>query len=108
MKFFSRKLFPKTMPTTSMNSLIATMLGRLNLTVDECLQEYEQLGAEVFAHPRRAHVHNRLWAGSKYDSLRFERVIKDVVSRHKNPRPPDEQEGELEADLGPWRNFSQN
>jgi hypothetical protein len=37
MKFFSRKLFPKTLLTTSLNSLIATMLGRLNLMVDECL-----------------------------------------------------------------------
>jgi hypothetical protein len=81
------------------------MLGRLNLTVDECLEEYKRLGAEVFAHPRKAHAHNRLWAGSKYDYRKFEDVIEGVVRRYKRPRPSNEEEGEFDADLGPWKLF---
>ena len=31
-------------------SLIAIMLGRLRMTVDDCIQEYEQLAGDIFGH----------------------------------------------------------
>jgi patatin-like phospholipase/acyl hydrolase len=33
---------------TSTGGLIAVMLGRLHMTIDECIAKYEQLGKEVF------------------------------------------------------------
>ena len=32
------------------------MLGRLSMTVDECIQAYENLADKVFGHPRRCHI----------------------------------------------------
>ncbi|KAK4097167.1 hypothetical protein N658DRAFT_527257 [Parathielavia hyrcaniae] len=36
---------------TSTGGLIAVMLGRLHMTVDECIEAYEQLGKNVFGRP---------------------------------------------------------
>ena len=33
---------------TSTGGLIAVMLGRLHMTIDECIAKYEQVGVEVF------------------------------------------------------------
>ncbi len=40
---------------TSTGGLIAVMLGRLHMTVDECIQQYEVLGSRVFG--------KRQWGG---------------------------------------------
>jgi len=40
---------------TGTGGLSAIMLGRLEMSVNECLQEYETLGENVFAH-RRAEI----------------------------------------------------
>ncbi|PMD14934.1 FabD/lysophospholipase-like protein, partial [Hyaloscypha hepaticicola] len=37
---------------TSTGGLIAIMLGRLQMNVDDALKEYENLGREVFGKPR--------------------------------------------------------
>ena len=93
-----------------LSSLIATLLGRLNLTVEECLDEYRNLGSEIFAHPRRVHAHNRLWAGSKYDYRRFETLVHGVVGRHKRPQPPEDADGTVDEDLGrgKWLYFKED
>ena len=36
---------------TSTGGIIAVMLGRLHMTVDECIEIYEHLGKEVFSKP---------------------------------------------------------
>jgi patatin-like phospholipase/acyl hydrolase len=36
---------------TSTGGIIAVMLGRLHMTVDECIDVYEQLGKRVFGRP---------------------------------------------------------
>jgi patatin-like phospholipase/acyl hydrolase len=36
---------------TSTGGIIAVMLGRLHMTVDECIEAYEHLGKEVFGRP---------------------------------------------------------
>ncbi len=61
------------------------MLGRLSMTVDECLDAYESLADEVFGHPRRLHVRKPPWIPrDKYDHTRLKKVIKWIVSQ-RNP-----------------------
>ncbi len=62
-----------------LTSLIAIMLGRLSMTVDECLETYEALAGRVFGHPRRFHLRKCLWPKDKYNYKKLEQVIKDIV-----------------------------
>jgi len=56
-------------------SLIAVMLGRLRMTVDECIQEYLEFGSHVFA--------NRRWGRiTKYDHRKLKKSIQDVIATH--------------------------
>lgn len=77
------------------------MLGRLNLAVETCLAEFRILGEHIFGHPRKAHVQNKLWAGSKYDFQRLEAVVKQVVDKYKRLEDQDDLGG------GPWKVFKQ-
>ncbi|KAK4900239.1 hypothetical protein LTR27_002463 [Elasticomyces elasticus] len=67
---------------SSTGGLIAIMLGRLRMTVPDCIHEYETLGEAVFGKPRTIHqlripmVHR-----NKYDSNALRKVFEDVVSR---------------------------
>lgn len=62
--------------------LIGIMLGRLRMNVDDCISEYEILGAEVFAHSRKCHLRSPLfWPRDKYNYKTLERVVRDVVRR---------------------------
>lgn len=62
--------------------LIGIMLGRLRMNVDECISEYETLGAEVFGHPRKFHIRSLLfWPRDKYNYKTLENVVRDVVRR---------------------------
>jgi hypothetical protein len=47
------------------------MLGRLKMTVPECIAKYTQLAADVFSHKN--------WLGSKYDADRLATAIKGAV-----------------------------
>lgn len=65
---------------TSTGGLIAIMLGRLHMTVDECLEAYENMADFVFGHPRPLHIRKPPWIPvDKYDHRRLERIIKDIV-----------------------------
>ncbi|OTB05864.1 hypothetical protein M426DRAFT_21595 [Hypoxylon sp. CI-4A] len=68
---------------TSTGGLIATMLGRLRMTVEDCIDEYTNLAGDVFGHPRHLHDLNTygLIKRCKYDTERLEQVIKDVIVR---------------------------
>lgn len=71
---------------TSTGGLIAIMLGRLHMTVDECLDAYENLADHVFGHPRQFHIRKPPWIPQdKYDHLRLEKVIKDIV-KQRSPK----------------------
>ncbi|KAL9118353.1 MAG: hypothetical protein Q9187_005102 [Circinaria calcarea] len=67
---------------TSTGGLIAIMLGRLRMTVDECLEVYEHLADRVFAHPRRFYIRKPPWIPrDKYDHRPLEDIIKEVVRK---------------------------
>ncbi|KAA8568084.1 hypothetical protein EYC84_008495 [Monilinia fructicola] len=69
---------------TSTGGLIAIMLSRLRMNIDDCIQEYENLGKEVFAHPRIFSIRGPIpFKRGKFDHRKLEKVIKDVVERRR-------------------------
>ena len=63
------------------------MLGRLQMTVDECLEAYENLADDVFGHPRRLHIRKPPWIPrNKYNHRRLEEAIKDIVKERSRSR----------------------
>jgi hypothetical protein len=68
---------------TSTGGLIAIMLGRLRMSVDECITEYLTLSAGIFT---RIHHSSVNWKGEvqgRFDhtALRLENGIKDLLRR---------------------------
>lgn len=53
------------------------------------MKEYESLGSEIFDHPRRLHIHNKLWLASKYDWRRMEKLMKETIEKYKKPEEAD-------------------
>ncbi|KAF2122505.1 acyl transferase/acyl hydrolase/lysophospholipase [Lophiotrema nucula] len=60
---------------TSTGGLIAVMLGRLRMDVDECIKAYKTLGLHIFGHLR-------WWRLTKYDYRNLEDAIKNVVKKN--------------------------
>ena len=59
------------------------------MNIDDCISEYEKLGAEVFGHSRWFHIRSLLWwPRDKYNHRVLENVIKDVVGR-RVPKVPE-------------------
>lgn len=70
------------MAGTSTGGLISIMLGRLRMSIDDCIAEYETLGPKVFAHPRWFHLRSPMfWPRDKYDHRSLEKAIKEVIDR---------------------------
>lgn len=58
------------------------MLGRLEMSVDECITAYSDLAAEVFDEkPNRIPVNMKGKLKSRFDSARLESAIKKVVTQ---------------------------
>lgn len=55
--------------------------------VDECLEEYENLGGDVFGHPRWFSIRSPLFwpMKDKYDGRRLQRAVEQVVERRSSP-----------------------
>jgi patatin-like phospholipase/acyl hydrolase len=63
---------------TSTGGLIAVMLGRLRMTVDECIAAYTTLSDKVFEKKsHRVNIKGKLQG--RFDSAELERVIKDII-----------------------------
>ena len=63
-------------------SLIAIMLGRLRMSVDDGISVYEQLGERIFGRPRWFHVRSPLfWPRDEYNHKTLETIIQDLVQR---------------------------
>ena len=52
--------------------LIALMLGRLRMSIQDVIKVYLRFGDNVFGHPRR-------FSRNRFDEKRFEKIIKDVL-----------------------------
>lgn len=71
--------------------LIAIMLSRLRMSVEDCISEYLRLGSRVFGTPRYFHmlslpliIRNR----TKYDTDQLEGAIGDVITRRGRNEGP--------------------
>jgi patatin-like phospholipase/acyl hydrolase len=63
---------------TSTGGLIAVMLGRLHMTVDECIDTYKTLSERVFQkRHRRVTFSGRLQG--RFDTKELERAIKQII-----------------------------
>ena len=56
------------------------MLGRFSMTINECIQAYEDLIPRIFANPRRLHLKNSFMPFPKYKATQLEDVIKNFVN----------------------------
>ncbi|CAH0028350.1 unnamed protein product [Clonostachys rhizophaga] len=74
---------------TSTGGLIATMLGRLNMDVDECIKAYSVLASEVFEKRSMFPVNIKGQVNARCDSAKAKSAIQRVIK----------QSGALEADL---------
>lgn len=59
-------------------SLIAIMLGRLKMTVDECISAYADLSDEVFQ-KKHHRVNIRAGIQGRFDSSALERAVKEII-----------------------------
>ena len=65
------------------------MLGRLLMTVDECIAAYETLADGVFGHPRRFHIRRPPWIPrNKYNHRDLENIIKGIVEKNDHSGNP--------------------
>ena len=69
------------MAGTSTGGLISIMLGRLSMSVDECLEAFEILSDRVFGNPRWFHFQNLGFGRSKYNPKILEEVIKEIIKQ---------------------------
>jgi hypothetical protein len=60
--------------------LIAIMLGRLRMTVDECIDAYVSLSDRVFQ-KQRHRVTIKGQVQGRFDSEKLERAIKEIVAK---------------------------
>jgi hypothetical protein len=62
---------------TSTGGLIATMLGRLRMTVDDCLEVYRNVGHDLFGRRKSS-----IPLATKYYHEPLERAVQDIVGSH--------------------------
>jgi hypothetical protein len=63
--------------------LIAIMLGRLDMTIDECIEAYNDLSSKIFGQNHDSTValgHNR------YSSSKFEETVKEFIEKRTGDR----------------------
>ncbi|PYH43722.1 FabD/lysophospholipase-like protein [Aspergillus saccharolyticus JOP 1030-1] len=72
--------------------LLALLLGRLHLSVDEAVFEYRQLAQRVFSRPKRRS------GNGKYSAHEMEAAIKDIIGRNTPDQNPETTLLEAESD----------
>ncbi|KAJ3569778.1 hypothetical protein NPX13_g5963 [Xylaria arbuscula] len=66
---------------TSTGALIAILLSRFRMTVEDCLSEYETMVGIVFGNPRMLHKMNTLTPRNKYSRKALKHAFQDVIQR---------------------------
>ncbi|KAF2495311.1 FabD/lysophospholipase-like protein [Lophium mytilinum] len=83
---------------TSTGGLISVLLGRLRMTIPECLDIYREVGNDLFGHRR-----NVLPLATKYHHKPLEKAVRRIV--RKNCKHHDKCDGE---DWHPWSDNEQS
>lgn len=63
---------------TNTGSLIAIMLGRLRMTVDECIDAYTLLSDKVLDKSHRVNINGELL--DRFDATKLEQVVKEILA----------------------------
>lgn len=83
---------------TSTGGLIALMLGKMGMTVDECIMQYQELSKEVFG---KKHFRGRISHGlapARYSGKRLQNCIRGLLrDRHLDENLPMAHEGDRVA-----------
>jgi patatin-like phospholipase/acyl hydrolase len=66
---------------TSTGGLIAVMLGRLHMTIDECIAKYEQVGREVFGKKPHGGHFGKIFTGLKSSSFYDVRILQEEIRK---------------------------
>ncbi|KAI1303287.1 acyl transferase/acyl hydrolase/lysophospholipase [Xylaria venustula] len=66
---------------TSTGALIAILLSRFRMTVEDCLKEYETMAGVIFGNPRMFHKLKGFVKWNKYSTKDLEKAIKEVIER---------------------------
>ena len=69
---------------TSTGGLIAIMLGKLGMTVDQCIDAYYRLSASIFG---KKHLRARLSGGlatAKYSGSGMRCCVRDLIHEHRS------------------------
>lgn len=62
--------------------LIAIMLGRLNMSVEQCIEAYTEMAGEIFGRKKHRFGFNfRLHEQEKYDSEILKRAIQTILKK---------------------------
>ena len=62
----------------TVDRIIAIMLGRLRMSIKDCIDTYRNLGSEVFGKKQPFHFLGQ----NKYDCTKLERIIQGVIKRN--------------------------
>ena len=74
---------------TATYSIIAIMLGRLGMSVDECIVKYEEIMGVVFkkkVFPGHQGVTHKLKIGPRYDASKVQTEIEKVLEQRNVPQ----------------------
>lgn len=90
--------------------LIAIMLARLRMTISECIDEYENLGAAVFGRPQflarnlQPLIPRVIWSPAEMNGNRLRRYLTGVVEKRiLRISPGSEKPDSFESDPDPCR-----
>ena len=83
---------------TSTGGLIAVMLGRLHMTIEECLQAYREVGQKVFGKKSSWRWAKAAAGSTLYDIKELQSSVATLLSqRGLQPDEPFHEEGELKC-----------
>ncbi|KAI0016706.1 FabD/lysophospholipase-like protein [Xylariomycetidae sp. FL0641] len=89
---------------TSTGGLIAILLSRFRMTVEDCIQEYENMAGKVFKSPRPVHRMNAFVLPiNKYSRDSLERVLRTVIKRRVEATHADDSEVLFETEIDTCR-----
>ncbi|KAG6831520.1 hypothetical protein H0H92_009788 [Tricholoma furcatifolium] len=67
------------MSGTSTGGLIALMLGRLKMSISECIEQYESLASDIFSANLAKRILNFSTTGAFYKATKFEKALKRII-----------------------------
>jgi hypothetical protein len=58
------------------------MLGRLHMTIDQCIEAYERLASQIFGDGALQKTADMITNGARYSASALESAIKEIVKQY--------------------------